>query len=72
MAMITQFSQLGLDKKYSYADYLKWQFKKRVELIKAKVMLISPAPNVNHQQLSRDLLRPISNYFDRISACLSV
>ncbi len=32
--MITSFDQLDLTKQYTYADYLKWQFKERLELIK--------------------------------------
>ena len=35
--MITRLDQLDLNKTYSYADYLKWQFEERVELIKGKL-----------------------------------
>lgn len=62
MASITQFSQLDLDKTYSYADYLRWEFDERVELIKGKVMLMSPAPDFNHQQLSGELSYQIAHY----------
>ena len=62
MATITKFSQLDLEKTYSYADYLRWKFKERVELIKGKVMLMSPAPNLNHQQLSGELSYQIAHY----------
>lgn len=34
--MITSLSQLDLNKSYTYADYLLWQFEERVELIKGK------------------------------------
>ena len=32
MAKITELSQLNLDGYYSYADYLKWQFKEAREV----------------------------------------
>jgi hypothetical protein len=31
--MITDINQLDLTKRYTYADYLTWQFKERVELL---------------------------------------
>ncbi|MDQ7090903.1 MAG: Uma2 family endonuclease [Methylococcales bacterium] len=62
MATITKFSQLDLDKTYTYADYLRWQFNERVELIKGKIMLMSPAPNLNHQRLSGKLSYQIAHY----------
>lgn len=55
MAKITHLSQLDLNKTYSYADYLTWQFNETVELIKGKIMLTSPAPNVLHQSISGNL-----------------
>ena len=49
--MITSLDQLDLTKKYTYADYLTWRFKERVELIKGKIFKMSPAPNTKHQTL---------------------
>jgi len=49
---ITDFSQLILSKSYTYADYLTWQFKERVELIKGKIFKMSPAPSRGHQDIS--------------------
>lgn len=63
MPKITQLSQLDLNKTYSYADYLTWQFDEAVELIKGKIMLMSPAPNVNHQRISADLNGMLYNFF---------
>lgn len=62
MAKITELSQLDLNGTYSYADYLTWQLKEAVELFKGKVMAMSPAPNVKHQRVARDLLIPIDGY----------
>lgn len=50
-----QFSDLDLSKTYSYADYLKWQFEERVELIKGKIFKMSPAPGSLHQEISGKL-----------------
>ncbi len=64
MPKITQLSQLDLNQTYSYADYLTWRFDEAVELIKGKIMLMSPAPNVKHQRVSMNLSRPLSNFFN--------
>lgn len=53
---ITQISQLDLNGTYSYADYLLWKFKERVELFKGKILEMSPAPNTKHQDISRNLI----------------
>lgn len=55
MSKITQLSQLDLNKSYSYADYMTWQLNEAIELIKGKVILMSPAPNVKHQDISMNL-----------------
>ncbi len=64
MSEITQLSQLDLDADYTYADYLTWQFDEMVELIKGKIQLMSPAPNVKHQRLSWRLSGRLFNYFE--------
>ncbi len=65
MEKITQFSQLDLNKTYSYADYLSWQLDEMLELIKGKISLMAPAPNVKHQNISMNISRLLSNYFIR-------
>jgi Uma2 family endonuclease len=62
MTTITQLSQLDLDGTYSYADYLTWQLEDAVELIKGKIIAMSPAPNLKHQRISRNMLLPIGNF----------
>lgn len=47
-----KLADLDLNKAYTYADYLKWTFDERVELIKGKIFKISPAPNRKHQDIS--------------------
>ncbi len=65
MAKITLLSQLDLNQSYSYADYLTWQFNETVELIKGKIMLMSPAPNVRHQRVSMNFSGSLFNFFKR-------
>ncbi|MFY8187717.1 MAG: Uma2 family endonuclease [Flavobacterium sp.] len=55
MEAITNFSDLDITKKYTYSDYLKWNFKERVELIKGFISKMSPAPSRFHQEVSQNL-----------------
>ncbi len=57
-----KFADLDLNKAYTYADYLKWTFEERVELIKGKIFKMSPAPNRSHQDLSSYLHLAIGNH----------
>ena len=43
---------------FTYADYLTWNFKERIELIKGKIFKMSPAPLVTHQTIVAN----INNY----------
>ena len=52
MSKTTDLSQLDLKGTYTYADYLSWQFDDAVELIKGKIMAMSPAPSSEHQSIS--------------------
>ncbi|TXL15615.1 restriction endonuclease, partial [Methylococcaceae bacterium HT4] len=63
MMKITQLSQLDSEATYSYADYLTWQLDKAVELIRGKVMLMSPAPNVKHQSIVTNLGGVLYQFF---------
>jgi Uma2 family endonuclease len=60
--MITDFNQLDLNKRYSYADYLTWMFDDRVELFKGWVKKMSPAPNRSHQKISWNMAFEIAGY----------
>lgn len=52
---ITSLNQLDLvNGIYSYADYLVWKIKERVELIKGKILEMS-APSPIHQEISGNL-----------------
>ena len=55
-------------KVYTYADYLQWRFKERIEIIKGKVFKMSPAPARLHQKVSSKLSRVFLNVFHK-STC---
>jgi Uma2 family endonuclease len=55
-------ADLDINKTYTYADYFKWKFEERVELIKGRIFKMSPAPNRRHQRLSGDIYYELRNY----------
>ena len=57
-----QLSDLDLTKTYTYADYLKWTFDERLELIKGKIFNMSPAPGSKHQLISGTVFNEFFNY----------
>ncbi len=50
-----QLADLDIEKLYSYADYCKWFFDERIELIKGRIFKMSPAPTSAHQLISGDI-----------------
>jgi Uma2 family endonuclease len=46
---------------YSYADYLKWKFEERVELIRGRIMKTT-APNRKHQEVAAELITLLKNH----------
>jgi len=65
MTKITELSQLDLNATYSYADYLTWQLDETVELIKGKIMAMSPAPSLKHQSVITNLGGSLYQYFHK-------
>ncbi|MDP5121591.1 MAG: Uma2 family endonuclease [Spirosomaceae bacterium] len=61
---ITSIDQLELSKTYSYADYLTWRFKDRIELIKGKIFAMSPAPASRHQRISWNISFALGKFLD--------
>lgn len=59
-----QLSDLDINKTYTYADYLKWTFDERLELIKGKIFKMSPPPGPVHQRLSFRLTLWIGNFLE--------
>lgn len=60
--VISKFEDIDLSKSYTYADYLKWTFDDRVELIKGKIFKMTPAPESFHQQISAVVHVEIYNF----------
>lgn len=59
-----QFTDLDIDKTYTYADYLKWTFEDRLELIKGKIFKMTPAPGASHQRQSGTIHAKLYNYLE--------
>ena len=55
MPQVTHISQLDINKRYSYADYLTWFFDERIELIKGWIYKIGASPNRKHHQVSGNI-----------------
>ncbi|GLR17868.1 Uma2 family endonuclease [Portibacter lacus] len=51
--------------KYTYADYLKFDFEEMVELIRGKIFKMSPAPSSNHQRISTNLTGELHSIFKK-------
>ena len=47
---------------FTYADYLKWNFKERIELIRGKIFKMSPAPTFNHQKIQANIFVGFYNF----------
>lgn len=59
--MIDSIEHIDLTKRYTYSDYLTWNFRERVELIKGILYKMSPAPQRIHQKVSIELATMIKN-----------
>jgi len=65
--MITSLDQLDLNGNYTYADYLMWHLEERIELIRGKVLKMSPAPSRRHQEIAFELNGVFWQYFQKKS-----
>ncbi len=63
--MITDINQLDFSKRYTYADYLTWQFDEMVELIRGKIYKMSPAPKESHQNISGEFFYQIKHFLKK-------
>ncbi len=68
MEAITSLQQLDLSKQYSYREYLTWQFSDFVELIRGRIMKMSPAPLTKHQIITGRIYSDIERHLRR-KAC---
>lgn len=67
---IAFYGQLDITKRYTYLDYIKWQFEDRVELIKGEIVKMASAPSRKHQKTSMNITRLFDSYFYRKSCQL--
>ena len=68
-APITDINQLDMEATYTVADYLSWQFDELVQLIKGKVVRMSPAPRLTHAIISSKVERALYGKIPKGSAC---
>jgi Uma2 family endonuclease len=59
--MVTDIKDLDPNAIYTFADYLTWQFKERVEIIKGKLSQMA-MPSEKHQRTSGNIYRLFANY----------
>ena len=65
--VITNIDQLDLvNGIYTYADYLMWNIKDRVEILKGKIFKMSPAPAISHQGIPYGNLQEVGYLFFKI------
>lgn len=65
MHMVTDINQLDHSKHYTYADYLTWRLKDRIELIMGKIFRMSPAPSSEHQEIVSALHAHMYQYVNK-------
>jgi Uma2 family endonuclease len=63
-SVIKNINELDLNKIYTYADYLKWQFDDRLELLRGFIAKMS-APSRKHQTCSRKITHYLTNFFHK-------
>ena len=57
-AVITDIKQLDLvNGTYTYADYVLWRIKDRLEILRGKVFKMSPTPAISHQKVATIILK---------------
>jgi len=49
---------------YSYADYMRFAFDERMEIIKGRIFSMSPAPNRYHQKTFGKIYVPLFNFLE--------
>jgi len=56
-----ELAELDLTQLYTYADYIKWDFEERVELLRGKIFKMG-APSTTHQRISMQMGSSINAY----------
>ncbi len=58
---VKTLNEIDFTASYSYADYMRFEFEERLEIIKGYIFEMSPAPSRLHQKLSGRIYVPIYN-----------
>ncbi|MBC6111511.1 Uma2 family endonuclease [Pedobacter fastidiosus] len=58
---ITTVNEIDFSATYSYADYMRFEFEERLEIIKGHLFKMSPAPARLHQRIFGRIYNPIYN-----------
>ncbi|MDQ0965000.1 Uma2 family endonuclease [Flavobacterium sp. W4I14] len=61
---IKTLNEVDFSATYSYADYMRFEFEERLEIIKGYIFKMSPAPSRIHQKISGRIFNPIYNVFN--------
>ncbi len=61
---ITSLDQLDLNQQYTYADYMTWQLRERVEIFRGWIAAMAPAPSRFHQAVARNMTGLLFNAFN--------
>ena len=67
--LITDINNIDFSKSFTFADYLTWQVKERLELIKGKIFKMTPAPAMKHQKLVGNIFGAIVSHIRQQSKC---
>lgn len=55
-------ADLDMNKTYTYADYFKWKFEERVELIRGRIFKMSPTLSRKHQRITGDIFSAMNEF----------
>ncbi|MEH3115643.1 Uma2 family endonuclease [Pedobacter terrae] len=58
---VKTLNEIDFSAVYSYADYMRFEFEERLEIIKGYIFRMSPAPSRVHQKISGRIYVPIYN-----------
>ncbi|WP_406827340.1 Uma2 family endonuclease [Pedobacter sp. KACC 23697] len=58
---VKTLNEIDFSATYSYADYMRFEFEERLEIIKGHLFKMSPAPSRIHQGISGNIFGPIYN-----------
>jgi Uma2 family endonuclease len=65
---IVSYGMLDESREYTYAEYLTWKFKERVELIHGRIRKMSPAPSWKHQNIGTNTYDELKLFF-KVNKC---